>query len=103
MRVALTCHLIHTCRVGIPTGVSSFQRLSRWATSTKVHIPLCARAFHRHIVVFPFGILIRKRRRLQTRVREMRRDGMGVWRKEVYIFFPPFPSSEESLERKYEV
>ena len=89
MRVALTSHLIHTCRVGIPTGISSFQRLSRWATSTKVHSPLCARAFHRHIVVFPFGILIRKRRRLQTRVREMRRDGMGVWRKELYVSPPP--------------
>ena len=34
----------------------------------------------------------------------MRRDGMGVWRKKVYFFFFfPFPSSEENLERKYEV
>lgn len=71
------------------------------------HSPVCVleRAFHRHIVVFLFGILrIRKCRRLQTRVREMRRDGMGVWRKKVYFFFSfPFPSSEENLERKYEV
>ena len=60
------------------------------------HSPVCVleRAFHRHIVVFPFGILrIRKCRRLQTRVREMRRDGMGVWRKKVYFFFSfPFPA-----------
>lgn len=46
MRVALARHLTLTCRVGIPTGVSSFQRLSSCVSSPKVQIPLCASAFH---------------------------------------------------------
>lgn len=66
MRVALTPHLTLTCRVGILTVISSFQRLSKLCNTYKgADSPAC---------VFPFGILrIRECSSLQTRVREMRR------------------------------